>query len=989
MALQMYPKLISVAIFTSFLQLSSTYSFKNCVEKANSNHTIFICKKGSAHRVEDIVGDLLPSATNLTISNWKVTEITSESFRKLPTLKILVLSNNNLMDIHEDAFDNLGYLQTLNLSSNYLKYLSPSLFRGLHNLTKLFLADNRLTNLSLNLFSDLTNLKILDLHKNQLADFSAVGLSIANIATLMELKISSNKITSLNHSASLPQSLVTLHLQNNELNSLGNSSEFLSNVKVLDLSYNKLLSTRAFKGLNLSSIISLYLRSTNVSVIKLLDRRFINVSPRHINFSGLNLNMTDVISLCKTLLNYPVKYLKNMTLESNSIKTLTRKTFSHCPKITSLLDLSHNNLNTPRCLEFLAKQEEVKMLKVEHNHLTKLLTCKYMTFPNLRHLSYRYNRILLVNAFAFHHVPKLQTLQLNINIIAYLDHKALSGLRDLTVLRLDNNLLSDLYSDTFEDLCSLRRLLLRNNQIAVIFNNTFHALKNLAILDLGGNKITHLEPEALNGLDSLEKLYLDRNRFKEIDSLQLGRLCGTLQVLDLEKNFIYYYTEDTYSPFVNLTKLNDLKLDGQLPSGINILPSAFFHGLTSLKSLYLSDNHISYFGAHSFDDLKNLTYLTLDNSCVGVTKLVPGIFKNLHKLETLFVENMGLESFSKEVFRNLTALKVLHLNRNAMQTLNVDLLENLTNLQYIDARNSPLSCNCLNKDLQNYTKNNQRIQFVYLYNMTCSDLRGSSFYNFETNVCYVEIELYLFSTTFSVTILLTLLPLMYVKLYWKFKYGYYVFRSWFGEQWRRLREQEEKYIYDAFISYNSADEKWVMGELLPNLEGNGSFFRLCLHHRDFEPGRNIVDNIVAAVYNSRKTVCLVSQNFLRSEWCSLEIQLASYRLFQEMQDVLLLVFLESIPERQLSVYHRMRKVMLKKTYLQWPGTNCTDPTKAQELFWKQLKKALRSSNATVQEEEQRGAHVPIREQRDELGVEERDHFVNEPQTDDEECYLMP
>ncbi|TNN89235.1 Toll-like receptor 13 [Liparis tanakae] len=121
--------------------------------------------------------------------------------------------------------------------------------------------------------------------------------------------------------------------------------------------------------------------------------------------------------------------------------------------------------------------------------------------------------------------------------------------------------------------------------------------------------------------------------------------------------------------------------------------------------------------------------------------------------------------------------------------------------------------------------------------------------------------------------------------------------------------------------------------------------------RDFELGRDIVDNIVSAVYSSRKTICVVSRNFLRSEWCSLELQLASYRLFDEHRDVLLLVFLEEISARQVSSYHRMRKVMLKKTYLQWPGSDCTNPTQAQELFWNQLRRAMRSGSRREAEEQ--------------------------------------
>ncbi|KAI9518004.1 hypothetical protein NQZ68_042230 [Dissostichus eleginoides] len=142
--------------------------------------------------------------------------------------------------------------------------------------------------------------------------------------------------------------------------------------------------------------------------------------------------------------------------------------------------------------------------------------------------------------------------------------------------------------------------------------------------------------------------------------------------------------------------------------------------------------------------------------------------------------------------------------------------------------------------------------------------------------------------------------------------------------------------------------------VLPNY-----FFRglHTLKSLDFELGRNIVDNIVSAVYSSRKTICVVSRNFLKSEWCSLEIQLASYRLFDEHRDVLLLVFLEQISERQVSCYHRMRKVILKKTYLQWPSSDCTDPTQAQALFWNQLRRAIRSGrkiNNEVHEEEEPG-----------------------------------
>ncbi|KAJ8005231.1 hypothetical protein DPEC_G00144490 [Dallia pectoralis] len=449
--------------------------------------------------------------------------------------------------------------------------------------------------------------------------------------------------------------------------------------------------------------------------------------------------------------------------------------------------------------------------------------------------------------------------------------------------------------------------------------------------------------------------YLDGNKLKKIDKTMFTPFHAKLQVLDLCGNQIRFTNVQTNSPFVELNKLRSLKLNAQQPQGLNVLPNAFFRGLSSLQSLYLADNHIFNFATDTFNDLTNLTFLSLDNSGAGVMQLKPGIFKNLRKLSMLYARNMGIQSFSKEVFGNLTQLKILVLRQNVMPTIDVNVLEALPKLKYLDLRNVPLSCTCLNSDLQNWTLKNRRVQLLSLYVLKCQEnLKHECFYNFGTNVCYLDLGKYLFASTTSVILLTTIIPILYNKLYWKLKFTYYVFCSWIGQRWRRMRNKEEQCKYDAFISYNSADEPWIIDQLLPNLEGNGASFRLCLHHRDFELGRSIVDNIVSAIYKSRKTICVVSRHFLSCEWCSLEIQLANYRLFHELQDVLLLIFLEPIPESQLSAYHRMRKVMLKKTYMQWPESDCTDPVQAQELFWNQLRGALRSGSSIFEEVEKEG-----------------------------------
>ncbi|XP_043959963.1 toll-like receptor 13 isoform X3 [Gambusia affinis] len=177
---------------------------------------------------------------------------------------------------------------------------------------------------------------------------------------------------------------------------------------------------------------------------------------------------------------------------------------------------------------------------------------------------------------------------------------------------------------------------------------------------------------------------------------------------------------------------------------------------------------------------------------------------------------------------------------------------------------------------------------------------------------------------------------IYHFMRWQLYYAYYLFLGWLFDS--KYKNKQVPHQYDAFISYNHHDEPWVIGELLPKLEGEQGW-KLCLHHRDFEPGKPITQNITDAIYGSRKTICVISRRYLESEWCSREVQTASFRLFDEQKDVLILVFLEDIPTYLLSPFHRMRKLLKKQTYLSWPRA-ADHP----EVFWENLRKALQTGN---------------------------------------------
>ena len=87
-----------------------------------------------------------------------------------------------------------------------------------------------------------------------------------------------------------------------------------------------------------------------------------------------------------------------------------------------------------------------------------------------------------------------------------------------------------------------------------------------------------------------------------------------------------------------------------------------------------------------------------------------------------------------------------------------------------------------------------------------------------------------------------------------------------------MTEREKTYTYDIFISYSHRDKQWVHGWLLPRLDAAG--LRVCIDFRDFVPGLPILVNIERAVENSRKTLTVLTRDWVKSEWSDLESLLA-------------------------------------------------------------------------------------------------------------------
>ncbi len=161
----------------------------------------------------------------------------------------------------------------------------------------------------------------------------------------------------------------------------------------------------------------------------------------------------------------------------------------------------------------------------------------------------------------------------------------------------------------------------------------------------------------------------------------------------------------------------------------------------------------------------------------------------------------------------------------------------------------------------------------------------------------------------------------------------------YGFRIKKLNEEQKE--FDAFIAYSVEDIEFVKNELLARLE-NCAYppFNICIHHRDFVIGDWIADNIIKAVTASRRTIIVLSQNFIDSQWCTFEFSQAHFRLIEDRSFKIIVIALTDPkdlenPPKLIKSYlktgtyiARDKKLFWEKLFYQMPsGHKMTNPGK--------------------------------------------------------------
>uniref|UniRef100_A0A670K4F9 TIR domain-containing protein n=1 Tax=Podarcis muralis TaxID=64176 RepID=A0A670K4F9_PODMU len=623
-----------------------------------------------------------------------------------------------------------------------------------------------------------------------------------------------------------------------------NAFHSLEDLEVLDLSWNQLVSVESSMLSSLRNLRELFLGHNSIATLH-PSSLISQVALQELHLPNNNLSsLQEVATATQGLAN-----LTFLDLGSNQISTPCMG--SSWIVFPSLRNLSLNSNGISRLDLSNCSFPNLQQLNLTHNNMSQVEAGSFRATPVLVELSFNMNPLdisQLINAT----LPNLTMLHLssmnpplNESMSAYLKNGVFETFQGLEFLSLEK------CKRSFFGMEALRTLILQGCQITAVTRNTFHYARKMEFLDLRDNSIKLIKPRAFL-LKHMGTLLLSGNKI-----LTLSRGVFTplkkLEILDISHNHLFTYNKYDYpSPFAGLRSLRKLDLSFQSPRLPICPPDKVLQGLGNLQYLSLKGNPSLLFLNISFD-------------------------------------------LPEQIFSGLTSLEQLSLSKNDLRNISKKTLRGLSSLKYLDVSGNPLTCSCDNAWFQNWSVSEPNIQVSLLGSYHCfgPGTTDRLFAYEDFSFCFETRGIYFFIATTVITLCFLFTVLVYAKFGWTLRHGYYLLRGW---GFKRLRQKGQEYQYDAYISCCSQDHEWVVNNVLEKLEVQGEpSLRLCFGPRDFAPGEYYIDNVQNGISQSRKTLCVVSDNYLESEWCSLEIQLACSKIYYQREDPLVVVFMEEIP----------------------------------------------------------------------------------------------
>ncbi|CAH0552815.1 unnamed protein product [Brassicogethes aeneus] len=899
---------------------------------------------------------LFSELTQLLVLDLSHNELTADwintsTFAGLVRLVVLDISHNRINKLEQSVFRDLYSLQILRLNDNFIEYIPGNIFSDLYNLHTLIISNNKLTKIEADTFNGLYVLSLLSIDNNRISRINPEALK--NCSSLQDLHLNGNKLIQVPEVLNNVPLLKTLDLGENLIDSITN--ETFGDLK-------QLFGLRLTEN-NIGNITKgVFDKMTALKILNLSRNKIQKVAPgsfeANINLQAIRLDgnyLTDIEELFAKLPS-----LVWLNISDNQLKWFD---YALIPTGLQWLDIHSNQIEELGNYFEIESTLSLSTFDASSNKLTEITGS---AIPNsVEVLFLNDNLISKVQSYTFFKKPNLTRVDLFGNKITSLDP---NSLRISTVP--PDKPLPEFYigGNPYQCDCTmewLQKVNVGNRARTQPKLVDLESINCQLLYNRGRTYVPLVEAAPYQFLCTYETHCFALCHCCDFDACDCEMTCPMNCTCYHDQSWSANVVDCSSSGYI--AKLPDqipmdatqLYLDG---NDLRSLSSHAFIGRKRLKILFLNNSNIESIQNRTFNGLKELEVLHLDGN--RLAELHGHEFDGLDSLREIFLQNNRISHISNTTFNGLKQLRVLKLDHNRMNMYNMWILP--STLIEVTMAYNPWSCECdfaermrewvirgdavvdstsirciyNTSDINYYSEkiymDNPQIGFYIVQENGTSCTGVASIDNSingnltatKTIIQRQVIQDYLpllvvTLAVFAVIVILTLFFFIFrqeVRVWCHSKFGVRLF-----QRSSDLDRDDRDKLFDAFVSYSSKDEAWVAEVLAPALEPN---YKLCLHYRDFPVGAFLADTIVQAVESSKRTIMILSENFIKSEWCRFEFKSAHHQVLRDRRRRLIVVLLGEVPQKDLDP--DIRLYLKTNVYLQW----------GDKMFWEKLKYAL-------------------------------------------------
>ncbi|KAJ8683352.1 hypothetical protein QAD02_019144 [Eretmocerus hayati] len=904
----------------------------------------------SDNRIVALPADLFREAANslkeLKLQNNSISVLAPGLIANMNQLVALDLSKNLLTSswMNSATFSGLIRLVLLDLSFNHIDKLDPALFKDLYTLQILNLKYNEIENIAADTFSPMSNLHTLEMSHNRLRYIG--GQSLSGLFALSLLAINFNLLEGLNPDAFKNcSSIQDVQLSGNNLDAVPNALKDMGVLKMLDLGENRIESLQRSNFEGMTGLYGLRLMNNFIGNItrdvlaELPALQILNLARNrieHVDGEAFRGNpMLQAIRLDSNLLQDVSRSFVNVSsllwlnVSDNMIEHFN---YSYLPTQLQWMDIHKNAMVD---LGVARPGMRLQTLDASFNRLTKVSRDEIPESIELLFLND--NQIHTVEPQTFLEKPNLTRVDLYANQIVRMD---LSALQISPVP--EEKLLPEFYIGGNPFVCDCTtEWLQRINQIGLRQHPKVMDLESVYCrlpYDRRRSFVPLLDAKPSQFLCVYTGHCYALCTCCDFDACDCEMLCPA--------NCTCYHDQIWTANVVDCSNANYKQLPVRVPidateiyldgNDLGELNSNVFIGRKNLEILYANDSNIVTIRNSTFTGLKKLVIMHLENN--QISELTAIDFAPLESLKELYLQNNHLTHVDNNTFESLRHLEILRLDNNRLSNFALWHLAQNPYLVDMSFSSNPWHCGCIfiervrewmltNKEkISDWKRVTCGLGMPLLAPVNGSLVNCASLSGVSSGIHGQSFELYLPLLLVGGILFSLIGALLCGVVRHRRRLGLWAAsRCGLRACYKTAAFEDREKPFDAYISYSAVDEAFVSRVLVPGLE---STYRLCLHYRDLGAGANVADAVAEAADSSRRTILVLSRNFLHGEWSRFEFKVALRDALRGRGRNVILLLVGGVCPRDLDA--ELRRRISSHTVLVW----------GDKLFWQKLRFAM-------------------------------------------------